>query len=157
MHDFKGNKDEISLSANLLSSYPKRAEKIFLFMVGGGSAGAFNLALAYLGVDVLGFDSALQQNVVNILAMEASLLFSFVIYRTFVWRLKGRDPSEIFLRQLPMYHVSAGAGVLTRVAIFPLLQYFGVYYLVNIAVGIVVGAALNYVLADRFVFKEKAR
>lgn len=126
-----------------------------MFAVGGGCAAAFNLALAYVGVDVLGFDSTLQQNIVNLLAMEASLLFSFVVYRTFVWKLKGRDPSEIFLRQLPMYHLSAGAGIVARVAIFPLLQYFGVYYLVNIAIGIVLGAALNFVLADRFVFKEK--
>ncbi len=130
-------------------------EKIFLFGVGGGCAAVFNLALAYVGVDVLGFDSTLQQNMVNLLAMEASLLFSFVVYRTFVWRMRGRDPSEIFLKQLPMYHLSAGAGILARLAIFPILQYFGVYYLINIALGIVVGAALNFVLADRFVFKEK--
>ena len=143
------------MSAKASSSHPARAEKIFLFGVGGGCAAVFNLALAYVGVDVLGFDSTLQQNMVNLLAMEASLLFSFVIYRTFVWRLRGRDPSEIFLKQLPMYHLSAGAGILARVAIFPILQYAGVYYLINIAVGIVAGAALNFVLADRFVFKEK--
>lgn len=143
------------MNAKLLSSYPTRAEKISLFILGGGSAGVFNLALAYIGVSILGFDSALQQNVVNVLAMEASLLFSFVVYRTFVWRLKGRDLSEILLRQLPMYHVSAGSGILARVAIFPLLQYFGLYYLLNIAIGILAGAALNFVLSDRFVFKEK--
>lgn len=143
------------MSAKASSPHPARAEKIFLFGVGGGCAAVFNLALAYVGVDILGFDSTLQQNVVNLLAMEASLLLSFVIYRTFVWRMRGRDPSEIFLKQLPMYHLSAGAGILARLAIFPVLQYFGVYYLVNIAIGIVVGAALNFVLADRFVFKEK--
>jgi dolichol-phosphate mannosyltransferase len=145
------------LSAKVSPSHPARAEKIFLFGVGGGCAALFNLALAYLGISVLGFDSVLQQNVVNLLAMEASLLFSFVVYRTFVWRLRGRDPQEILLKQLPMYHLSAGAGILARVAIFPVLQYLGVHYLINIAVGIVVGAALNFVLADRFVFKEKKK
>ncbi len=129
-------------------------ERILLFIVGGGSAAVVNLVLAYVGVDLLGLDSDLQQNYVNIVAMEISLVYSFLVYRAFVWRIKTWDTAQVFLRQLPLYHLSAGAGVLIRVLLFPFLQLLGVHYLANVALGILVGAAANYVLIDNFVFKD---
>ncbi len=131
-----------------------RLERILLFLVGGGSAAVVNLVLAYVGVDLLGLNSDLQQNYVNIVAMEISLIYSFLIYRAFVWRIKTWDTAQIFLRQLPLYHLSAGTGILIRVLLFPLLQLLDVHYLLNVALGILVGAAVNYVLTDNFVFKD---
>jgi dolichol-phosphate mannosyltransferase len=129
-------------------------ERILRFLLGGGSAAIVNLALVYVGVDLLGFDSDLQQNYVNLVAMEISLVYSFLVYRTFVWRIKTWDTAQIFLRQLPLYHMSAGSGVLARALLFPLLQLLGVHYLLNVALGILGGAAVNYVLTDNFVFNE---
>jgi len=131
-----------------------KLERILLFLVGGCSAAIVNLVLVYVGVDLLGLDSDLQQNYVNIVAMEISLVYSFVIYRAFVWRIKTWDASQVFLRQLPLYHLSAGAGILVRALLFPVLQLLGVHYLPNVALGILVGAAANYVLTDNFVFKD---
>lgn len=137
-----------------LSSISPALERILLFLVGGGSAAIVNLVLAYVGVDFLGFSSELQQNYVNLVAMEISLVYSFFVYRAFVWRIKIWDKSQIILRQLPLYHLSAGAAVLVRTLLFPLLQLLGVHYLSNIALGILVGAAINYLLIDNFVFKD---
>lgn len=137
-----------------LSSISPALERILLFLVGGGSAAIVNLVLAYIGVDLLGFSSELQQNYVNLVAMEISLVYSFFVYRAFVWRIKTWDKAQILLRQLPLYHLSAGAAVVVRTLLFPLLQLLGVYYLSNIALGILVGAAMNYVLIDNFVFKD---
>jgi dolichol-phosphate mannosyltransferase len=137
-----------------LSSISPALERILLFLVGGGSAAIVNLVLAYVGVDLLGFSSELQQNYVNIVAMEISLVYSFFVYRAFVWRIKTWDKGQILLRQLPLYHLSAGAAVMIRTLLFPLLQLLGVHYLSNIALGILVGAAMNYVLIDNFVFKD---
>lgn len=133
---------------------PPQLERIFLFLVGGASAAIVNLALAYVGVDLLGFSSDLQQNYVNLVAMEISLVYSFFVYRAFVWRIKTWDAGQIFFRQLPIYHLSAGTGFLVRTLLFPLLQLLGVHYLPNIALGILIGAAANYVLTDNFVFKD---
>lgn len=133
-----------------------RPERILLFLIGGGSAAALNLALVYVGVEVLGLRSDLQQNYVNIVAMEISLLYSFVVYRTFVWKYTAVGLAPILLRQLPLYHLSAGAGVLTRVVAFPLLQALGVHYLPNTVIGILIGSAVNYVLSDRYVFANPA-
>ncbi len=113
-----------------------------------------NLALAYLGVEVLGFSSELQQNYVNIVAMEISLVYSFFVYRAFVWKDRTSSARRILLRQLPLYHLSAGAGLVSRVVLFPVLQGLGVHYLANILIGILTGAAVNYCLSHRFVFKD---
>lgn len=126
-------------------------------MIGGGSAAALNLLLAYIGVDLMGFSSELQQNYVNFVAMEISLIYSFFIYRAFVWKDRNSSVRRILFRQLPIYHLSAGAGLLSRTFIFfPLLQLFGLYYLLNIAIGILAGAGVNYVLTDRYVFRSIA-
>ncbi len=61
--------------------------------------------------------------------------------------------SRILLRQLPLYHLSAGAALLGRTFLFPLLQALGLHYLPNIFLGILAGAAIKYVLIDRYVFK----
>jgi dolichol-phosphate mannosyltransferase len=123
------------------------------FLVGGGSAAALNLLLAYVGVDLLGLRSDLEQNVVNFVVMEISLVYSFFVYRALVWQDKGWNPSRVLLRQLPLYHLSAGSGVLTRLILFPFLQALGVHYLINIVMGILTGMAMNYFLSDRYVFK----
>jgi dolichol-phosphate mannosyltransferase len=127
------------------------------FLIGGGSAAALNLLLAYVGVDLLGFRSDLQQNYVNFAAMETSLIYSFFVYRAYVWKDKGSSMGRVLLRQLPLYHLSAGAALLGRVLLFPVLQAFGVHYLLNIVLGILAGAAINYVLSDRYVFKDPVR
>ena len=128
--------------------------RILRFLIGGASATMLNLTLAYFGVDVLGFRSDLQQNYVNLVTMETSLLYSFFIYRAFVWRDKSSSVSRNLLKQIPLYHLSAGAGLLTRALLFPVLQALGLYYLANILLGILAGAALNYLLSNRYVFRN---
>ena len=136
--------------------YAPQLERILLFLIMGGSAAVLNLALAYVGVDFLGFSSDLQQNYVNFVAMEISLIYSFLVYRTIVWKIKAWNTARILLRQLPLYHLSAGTAALMRILLFPLLQLLGVYYLLNIALGIMTGAVINYLLIDNFVFRDLA-
>jgi len=132
--------------------------RVLRFLIGGSSAAALNLLLAYIGVDLLGFRSDLQQNYVNFVAMETSLIYSFFVYRAFVWKDKVSSKGQILFRQIPIYHLSAGAGLLSRTFVFfPLLQLIGLYYLLNIAIGILAGAGVNYVLTDRYVFKSITR
>jgi dolichol-phosphate mannosyltransferase len=133
-----------------------RNTRVIRFLIGGGVAAAFNLLLMALLVDYFGFDTPLLRNVANLIAIELSLLLSFVIYRAWVWT--GRDWSfrDLLLRQLPLYHVSAGAAVLLRVlVVFPLLDFLGVGYGVNTLIGILLSASLNYVISDRLVFTSR--
>ena len=131
--------------------------RILRFLICGGSAAVLNLLLAYVGVDLLGFNSDLQQNYINLAAMETSLVYSFFVYRAFVWKDKSSSISRIMLQQIPLYHLSAGAGLLSRTLLFPILQAVGLHYLPNILVGILTGAAVNYLLTDRYVFNNAVK
>ncbi|MEM9121086.1 MAG: glycosyltransferase [Cyanobacteria bacterium P01_F01_bin.56] len=129
--------------------------KITKFLAGGGVAALFNLLLIHVAVAYLGLDTSFLRNVANLIAIELSLIFSFFIYRIWVWPGGRWNLKQIILEQLPLYHFSAGAALLLRVIlIFPLLDHLGVNYLVNTLIGVFVGAAVNYVLSDRLVFNH---
>jgi dolichol-phosphate mannosyltransferase len=128
------------------------------FLFGGGIAAAFNLLLMFLFIEVAGWDTTVLRNAANVISIELSLLFSFVIYRIWVWRGGTWRWREVLLRQLPLYHLSAGGSVVLRVfAIFPFLDWLGVSYGVNTLIGVLVSAIINYIVSDRLVFRDRDR
>jgi dolichol-phosphate mannosyltransferase len=129
--------------------------KIIKFLVGGGVAAAINLLLIYYLIEKLGFNTPVLRNVANAVSIELSLLASFFIYRTWVWTGGIWTIREVLLRQIPLYHVSAGSAVIVRVfVIFPLLDWMGINYAVNTLIGVLVSASINYIISDRLVFKQ---
>ncbi|NES78178.1 MAG: glycosyltransferase [Okeania sp. SIO1H6] len=97
-------------------------------------------------------------NVANLIAIELSLLFSFFVYRIWVWPGGSWTFREVFWRQLPLYHVSAGTAVVARIfLVFPLLDWWGVNYAINTLVGVLINATLNYVISDNLVFKTPVK
>jgi dolichol-phosphate mannosyltransferase len=134
-----------------------RNTRVVRFLIGGGLAALLNLVLMALFIEHLGFGTPLLRNVANVISIEISLIFSFAIYRTWVWTGGTGSVKELLIRQLPLYHVSAGAAVLLRVFIvFPLFDHLGVSYGVNTLIGILLSASLNYVISDRLVFTRGA-
>lgn len=128
--------------------------KIIKFLLAGGLAAGLNLVLIYLIIEKLGFNTPFLRNVANIISIEISLVFSFFIYRIWVWTGGVWNFGEVFLRQLPLYHVSAGAAVITRILlIFPILDWLKVNYAINTIIGALASASINYLISDRFVFK----
>jgi|GEM_PF-28453 len=132
--------------------------RVIKFIIGGGVAAAFNLLLIFSLIDILGFDTALLRNVANIVSIELSLLLSFFIYRIWVWPGGDWRVEKVLLRQLPLYHVSAGASVIARIfIIFPVLDWLGVNYGINTIVGVLVSATLNYLISDKLVFNTQVK
>ena len=130
-------------------------QKVVKFLIGGGVAAFINLLLIFTLIDVLGFNTPALRNVANVISIELSLLASFFIYRIWVWPGGDWTIREVLLRQLPLYHISAGAAVVTRIFfLFPLLDWLGVNYAINTLVGVLVSASLNYLISDRLVFKK---
>jgi dolichol-phosphate mannosyltransferase len=130
--------------------------RILKFLLGGGVAAAFNLLLIFVMIDLFKFDTPFLRNVANTVSVELSLLLSFFIYRTWVWPGGSWDLREVFWRQLPLYHISAGSAVVTRIfLVFPILDWLGINYAINTLVGILLSASLNYVISDSLVFKTK--
>ena len=126
------------------------------FLLGGGVAAVFNLIAIFVLIEGLGLTTPLQRNIANIIAIELSLVFGFFIYRIWVWPGGVWRIWEVLLKQLPLYHLSAGASVLLRILIvFPLLDRLGVDYGINTLIGVVLSAVFNYLISDRLVFKDR--
>jgi len=129
------------------------SSRVFKFLIGGGVAATFNLVLIFWLIDGLGFNTPLLRNIANIVSIELSLVFSFFIYRIWVWPGGVWNVKEILLRQLPLYHLSAGVAIISRIfLIFPILDWLKVNYAINTLVGVIVSATLNYLISDRLVF-----
>jgi dolichol-phosphate mannosyltransferase len=131
-------------------------QRVFRFLVGGGIAAAFNLLLIFVLVDIYKFDTPFLRNVANAVSIELSLLLSFFIYRIWVWPGGSWNIGQVLWAQLPLYHISAGSAIATRIfLVFPILDWLGVNYAINTIIGISAGASLNYILNDSLVFKTK--
>ena len=130
------------------------SSKALKFLIGGVVAAGLNLALIFLMIEKLGFNSAVLRNTANAISMELSLIASFLIYRYWVWPGGSWSLKNLIFKQLPLYHFSAGAALLLRLfMIFPILDWLGINYIVNTLIGVVASAAINYVLSDSLVFK----
>jgi dolichol-phosphate mannosyltransferase len=126
------------------------------FLLGGGVAAVFNLIAIFVLIEGLGLTTPLQRNIANVIAIELSLVFSFFIYRIWVWPGGVWCIWEVLSKQLPLYHLSAGASVLLRIiVVFPLLDRLGVDYGINTLVGVLLSAVFNYLISDRLVFKDR--
>jgi len=127
--------------------------KFIKFLIGGGVAATINIFLIHFMIEHQGFNTPFLKNLANVIALEASLVASFFLYRVFVWTGGTWNSREVFFKQLPLYHVSAGAAVFLRIFIlFPLLDWLSVNYLINTLVGISFSAIINFFLTDRYVF-----
>lgn len=132
--------------------------QIFKFIIAGGVAAVFNLLLIYCSIETLGFDTPVLRNVANVLSIEMSLLFSFFLYRIWVWPGGNWTVREVWLRQLPLYHVSAASTIIARIFIvFPILDWVVIDYKINTLVGRLINAVLNYLISDRLVFKSQVK
>lgn len=130
--------------------------RITRFLIGGGIAAANNLFLMFLLVDCLGFNTSFLRNLANGISIELSLLLSFFIYRLWVWPGGDWNLKGVLLRQLPLYHLSAGSAIIIRIfLLFPILDWIGIKYSINTLIGIIIGATVNYILSDNLVFRTK--
>jgi len=131
-------------------------QRTIKFLFGGGVAAAVNLLLIFILIEWLGFQTPMLRNVANIIAIELSLILSFFIYRIWVWPGGVWSINSVLLKQLPLYHLSAGTAVLLRVMIvFPILDKLGVDYGINTIIGVLLSAVINYLISDRLVFKNR--
>ncbi|MDY6782888.1 MAG: glycosyltransferase [Cyanobacteriota bacterium] len=130
--------------------------KLFKFLGGGTIAAALNLVLVFWMIEKLGFNTPFLRNIANVVSIEISLLFSFFIYRVWVWPGGVWAIREVLLRQIPLYHISAGSAVIARIFfVFPILDWLKVNYAVNTLIGAALSAAINYIISDRLVFRNQ--
>jgi dolichol-phosphate mannosyltransferase len=128
------------------------------FLMLGGSAAIVNMLLMYVLVNVCNWETPIGRNLANAIALEVSLIYSFFVYRTFVWGDHADEFKAGALNQLVRYHGVAGVVNLVRfLVIFPSLDWIGVHHLVNTLFGIAIGCLVNYFISTKFVFASTDR
>jgi len=125
------------------------------FLLVSGSAVILNLLLLYLMVDYLGFKSSLGQNVANVISMELSIVYNFFLSRAITWKDRYQERGKQLLIQVLKFHVTIGITILFRLGLFAVLQWVGVNYLINAAIGIAISAIFNFLIYDALIFKKK--
>jgi len=129
--------------------------RIFRFLICGVISAAFNIILLVILIEFFKLAQPIWRNIANFIAIEISVLFSFIIYRIWVWSRHSWTLCRIFKKEIPLYHFSCGASIATRSFIlFPLLDWMEINYTINSLIGIAIGSVMNYVISDQVVFRE---
>lgn len=131
------------------------SQRIKKFLIVGFSAALVNLLFMTFFVEIMGFKSFYLKNLANILAIEISILYNFVLSRRWTWSDAPLKQGKVLLAQVGSFHVAALMGIVLRVILFAAMEKWGLFYLVNVAFGIGVAAVINFFIYDKFVFKRE--
>jgi putative flippase GtrA len=125
------------------------------FLVVGCSAAVVNFLLITIFIELLGFKSYFLKNLANILAIEMSAVYNFSISRLWTWKDAPRKQGKSLVAQFISFNLVLLAGIVARVILFGMLEKWGLFYLLNVAIGIGIAACINFILYDKFVFKRR--
>jgi len=132
-----------------------KSKKVLCFLACGAITAAFNIVLLAAIIQTLNVQTPLARNIANAVALELSIIFSFLLYRIWVWNHETWNFKKIFLRQIPLYHASVSFIVLIRILIlFPILDWIGLHYATNNLIGILIGSTMNYFSGEKVIFKK---
>jgi len=129
--------------------------RIKRFLIVGCSAVVVNFLIIVILIEFLGFKSYFLKNLANILAIEVSTLYHFSISRLWTWKDAPRKQGRGLVGQFISFNLAALTAIGFRAILFPILEKWGVFYLVNVAVGIGLAASINFILFDKLVFRRE--
>ncbi|PSB19607.1 GtrA family protein [filamentous cyanobacterium CCP2] len=130
--------------------------RIIRFLFFGAITAVFNVVLIAGLIESLDLEESLHRNLANVVSIEISVFFSFLVYRLWVWSSPQWNLKQMLRREVPLYHLSCAAAIVIRsFLLFPILDWLGLHYVANTLVGIIVGSGFNYTVNDRVVFKSR--
>ena len=130
-------------------------ERIKKFLIVGCSAVVVNFLVIAVLIEIFGFKSYFLKNLANILAIELSTLFHFSISRLWTWKDAPRKQGRGLVGQFVSFNLAALTAIGFRAILFPILEKWGVFYLVNVAIGIGVASSFNFILFDKLIFRRE--
>ncbi len=129
-------------------------ERILKFLIVGCSAALVNFLLMTVFVELLGFKSYFLKNLANILSIEISAVYNFSISRLWTWGDAPRKQGKSLAAQFISFNLALLAGIVLRIIFFAVFEKWGLFYLLNVAIGIGIAAGIDFILYDKFVFKR---
>ncbi len=130
-------------------------ERIMKFLIVGCSAAIVNFLLITIFIELLGFKTYFLRNLANILAIEMSAIYNFSISRVWTWKDALRKQGKSLVGQFIYFNLALLAGIVVRVILFAVFEKWGLFYLLNVAIGIGIAACIDFILYDKFVFKRR--
>lgn len=131
-------------------------KKIIRYIFCGLITAIFNILIIDLIIRFGNITTPFMKNIANAIAIELSLIFTFFVYKTWVWTVEEWHWLEILKKEIPKFHITFGGSILARIlVIFPLLNWLGVNHQINTLIGIGIGAVVNYTISDKWVFAQK--
>ena len=129
-------------------------ERVIRFLIVGTSAAIVNIALMIFFVELLSFKTYILKNIANVLSMEVSVFYNFLLSRIWTWGDVPKKQGKGIVLQFISFNLAALTGILTRVTIFAILDNLGVYYLINVFLGIGSATVLDFILYDKLIFRR---
>jgi putative flippase GtrA len=130
-------------------------ERISKFLIVGMSAAIVNFLLISFFIEIIGFKSYFLKNLANILAIEISAVYNFSISRLWTWKDAPRKQGKGLVAQFISFNLALLAGIVIRVISFAIFEKWGIFYLLNVAIGIGMAAGIDFILYDKLVFRRE--
>jgi len=127
------------------------------FIIVGSSAAFVNFVAMIFLVEALSFNTYLLKNIANVISIEVSVFYNFLLSRIWTWGDAPKKQGRGVVLQFISFNAAAAFGISLRVIIFAILDTFGVYYLLNVCLGIGIAAVVDFILYDKLIFKRAAK
>jgi putative flippase GtrA len=129
-------------------------ERISKFLIAGVSAAIVNFLLISFFIEIVGFKSFFLKNLANILAIEMSAIYNYSISRLYTWRDAPRRKGKSLITQFISYNLALLLGIVIRVILFAVFEKWGIFYLLNVTIGMGISAGIDFILYDKLVFRR---
>lgn len=122
-------------------------KKIVKFAITGGIAAVIDLG----GLQVMVRYMGVSEEMAVILSSLVSVVFVFVFNKVFTFR----DESTQYARQVTKFALVYGFAIVLNGAVSNFFLWLGFHYLVAKVFAIGIGAVINFVLSNSFVFTQR--
>ena len=114
-----------------------------------------NMGMLYLLKDVAGFPLILA----SVIAIETAIVHNYIWHRHWTWAHRNRGERPPFFKQLIAYNVATGlVDLVVNVSVlWVLTTFFGVYYLISNAAGMILGPLIKFWLNEKVIFRKKSK
>ena len=130
-------------------------DRVKRFLIIGSSAAFVNFLLMILFVEVFWFKTYFLKNLANVSSIEISIFYNFLLSRLWTWVDAPKKQGKSLMAQFVSFNLAALTGIGIRVFVFAILEKWGVFYLLNVALGIGLAATVDFLLYDKLIFKRR--
>lgn len=129
-------------------------DRVKKFLIVGSSAAVVNFILMIIFVELFLFKTYFLKNLANILSMEISIFYNFLFSCLWTWGDAPKRSGKGLIAQFASFNLAALTGVSIRIIVFAILEKFGIFYLLNLAIGIGLAATVDFILYDKLIFRR---